>query len=295
VNDSTELVEVREPIFQRMAVIGVGLIGGSLARACRGRLASRVIGLDRDRIHLNHAMALGLVDEVGDLPAGVAGADLVVVAVPVGGIAEVVRAAAPHLAPGCIVTDVGSVKGDLVAEVEREIPPGRTYVPAHPIAGTERSGPEAASAGLFHGSLCVLTPSSQTPEEALKKVMRLWEGVGSHVVLMDPFRHDQIFALVSHLPHVVAYALIATVLNRGDGEEELLRFSGGGLRDFTRIAASHPIMWRDILIRNRGEVLDSIARFRKVLERIEEMIRTQDTARLAEEFQRAKEAREQLR
>lgn len=278
-----------------MAVIGVGLIGGSLARACRGGLAARVVGLDADPINLNRAIGLGLVDEVGDFPAGVAGADLVVVAVPVGALAEVVRAAAPHLAPGCIVTDVGSVKGDLVAEVEREIPPGRAYVPAHPIAGTERSGPEAASAGLFRGSLCVLTPTSRTPEAALTKVMRLWEGVGSRVVRMDPFRHDQIFALVSHLPHVVAYALIGTVLNGADGGEEVLRFSGGGLRDFTRIAASHPVMWRDILIRNRGEVLDSIARFRKVLERIEGMIRTQDTVRLVEEFQRAKEAREQLR
>jgi len=285
----------RELLFQRMAVIGVGLIGGSLARACRGGLAARVVGLDADPINLNRAIGLGLVDEVGDLPAGVAGADLVVVAVPVGALAEVVRAAAPHLAPGCIVTDVGSVKGDLVAEVEREIPPGRAYVPAHPIAGTERSGPEAASAGLFRGSLCVLTPTSRTPEAALTKVMRLWEGVGSRVVRMDPFRHDQIFALVSHLPHVVAYALIGTVLNGADGGEEVLRFSGGGLRDFTRIAASHPVMWRDILIRNREEVLDSIARFRKVLERIEGMIRTQDTVRLVEEFQRAKEAREQLR
>jgi len=285
----------REVLFQRMAVIGVGLIGGSLARACRGGLAARVVGLDADPINLNRAIGLGLVDEVGDLPAGVAGADLVVVAVPVGALPEVVRAAAPHLAPGCIVTDVGSVKGDLVAEVEREIPPGRAYVPAHPIAGTERSGPEAASAGLFRGSLCVLTPTSRTPEAALTKVMRLWEGVGSRVVRMDPFRHDQIFALVSHLPHVVAYALIGTVLNGADGGEEVLRFSGGGLRDFTRIAASHPVMWRDMLIRNRGEVLDSIARFRKVLERIEGMIRTQDTVRLAEEFQRAKEAREQLR
>jgi prephenate dehydrogenase len=284
-----------ELLFQRMAVIGVGLIGGSLARACRGRLAARVVGLDTDRVHLNQASALGLVDEVGDLPTGVAGADLVVVAVPVGAIPETVRAAAPHLAPGCIVTDVGSVKGELVTEVEREIPPGRAYVPGHPIAGTERSGPEAASARLFQGSLCVLTPASHTPEEALKKVMRLWEGVGSHVVLMDPFRHDQIFALVSHLPHVVAYALMGTVLNRGDGEEELLQFSGGGLRDFTRVAASHPIMWRDILIRNRGEVLASIDRFRQVLERITELIRTQDTTRLVEEFERAKEAREQLR
>ncbi|HET7854621.1 MAG TPA: prephenate dehydrogenase/arogenate dehydrogenase family protein [Candidatus Methylomirabilis sp.] len=285
----------REPLFQRMAVIGVGLIGGSLARACRGGLARRVVGLDADPINLNRAIGLGLVDEVGNLPAGVAGADLVVVAVPVGALAEVVRAAAPHLAPGCIVTDVGSVKGDLVTEVEREIPPGRTYVPAHPIAGTERSGPEAASAGLFRGSLCVLTPTSRTPEAALTKVMRLWEGVGSRVVRMDPFRHDQVFALVSHLPHVVAYALIGTVLNGADGGEEVLRFSGGGLRDFTRIAASHPVMWRDILIRNRGEVLDSIARFRKVLERIEGMIRTQDAVRLVEEFERAKEAREQLR
>ncbi|MCI0484269.1 MAG: prephenate dehydrogenase/arogenate dehydrogenase family protein [candidate division NC10 bacterium] len=294
-NDSTKRVEVREPLFQRMTVIGVGLIGGSLARACRGGLARRVVGLDADPINLNRAIGLGLVDEVGDLPVGVAGADLVVVAVPVGALAEVVRAAAPHLAPGCIVTDVGSVKGDLVAEVEREMPPGRAYVPAHPIAGTERSGPEAASAELFRGSLCVLTPTSRTPEAALTKVMRLWEGVGSRVVRMDPFRHDQIFALVSHLPHVVAYALIGTVLNGADDGEEVLRFSGGGLRDFTRIAASHPVMWRDILIRNRGEVLDSIARFRKVLERIEEMIRTQDTVRLVEEFQRAKEAREQLR
>src|SRR3972149_4472641 len=197
-----------------MGVWGRPPRGGTRRGPWRGRPPSRVIGLDRDRIHLNHAMALGLVDEAGDLPTGVAGADLVVVAVPVGAMAEVVRAAAPHLALGCIVTDVGSVKGDLVDEVEREIHPGRAYVPAHPVAGTERSGPEAAAAGLFHESLCVLTPSSRTPEEALKKVMRLWEGVGSHVVLMDPFRHDQIFALVSHLPHVVAYALLGTVLNR---------------------------------------------------------------------------------
>jgi prephenate dehydrogenase len=284
-----------ELLFQRMAVIGVGLIGGSLARACRGGLARRVVGLDADPVNLNRAIGLGLVDEVGELPAGVAGADLVVVAVPVGAVVEVVRAAAPHLAPGCIVTDVGSVKGDLVAEVEREIPAGRAYVPAHPIAGTERSGPEAASADLFRGSVCVLTPTSRTPEAPLTKVMRLWEGVGARVVRMDPFRHDQIFALVSHLPHVVAYALIGTVLNGTDGGDEVLRFSGGGLRDFTRIAASHPVMWRDILIRNREEVLDSIARFRKVLERIEAMIRTQDTVRLVEEFQRAKEARKQLR
>jgi prephenate dehydrogenase len=285
----------RELLFQRMAVIGVGLIGGSLARACRDRMAGHVVGLDADPAHLAQAVGLGLVDQVGDLPGGVAGADLVVVAVPVGAVAEVVRTIAPHLATGCIVTDVGSVKGNLVAEVEAEIPPGRAYVPAHPIAGTERSGPEAASGGLFQGSLCVLTPTSRTPPEALAKVTRLWEGVGCTVVLMDPFRHDQIFALVSHLPHVVAYALMGVMPNRADGGEEFLRFSAGGLRDFTRIAASHPVMWRDILIRNRGEVLESIARFRKVLERIEEMIRTQDAARLTQEFQRAKEVRERLR
>lgn len=276
-------------------MIGVGLMGGSLAQACRGGVARRVVGLDTDRTHLKQAVSLGLVDEVGELPAGVEGADLVVVAVPVGGVPEVVRAVASSLAASCIVTDVGSVKGDLVAEVEREIPPGRAYVAGHPIAGTERSGPSAAVRTLFQGSLCVLTPTSRTPEDALKQIVRLWEGVGSHVVLMDPFRHDQVFALVSHLPHVVAYALIGTILDVADGGEELLSFSAGGLRDFTRIAASHPMMWRDILIRNRGEVLGSIARFRKVLEQIEEMIRTEDTARLIQEFQRAKEVREELR
>jgi prephenate dehydrogenase len=282
------------PLFERMAVIGVGLIGGSLAQACRGGIARRVVGLDADRTHLQQAVALGLVDEVGDLPEGVKGADLVVVAVPVAAAADVVRAVAPYLATSCIAMDVGSVKGNLVAELEAEIPPGRTYVPAHPIAGTERSGPEAAEGALFRGSLCVLTPTARTPENAIKKIIRLWERIGSHVVLMDAYRHDHVFALVSHLPHVVAYALIGTILNLSDGGDELLNFSAGGLRDYTRIAASHPIMWRDILIRNRHEVLESIAKFRKVLEQIEDMIRSEDGARLVQELQRAKEVREQL-
>lgn len=283
------------PLFERMAVIGVGLIGGSLAQACRGGIAHRVIGLDADRAHLNQALALGLVDQVSDLPAGVEGADLVVVAVPIGAVAEVIHSLVPYLGPGCIVTDVGSVKGGIITQVEAEIPHGRSYVPCHPIAGNECSGPEAASSGLFHGSLCVLTPTSRTPEEALKRVIRLWERVGSQVVLMDPSRHDEIFALVSHLPHVVAYALIGTIANLAEGGEDLFRFSAGGLRDFTRIAASHPVMWRDILIGNRGEVLNSITRFRQALDRIEGMIRGQDASRLMQEFERAKEVRKHLR
>lgn len=282
-------------LFQRITVIGVGLIGGSLARACRDGIAGRVIGLDADQTHLQQAVALGLVDQVADLPAGVEGADLVVVAVPVGAIAGVVRKIAPYLTAGSIVTDVGSVKGDLVAEVEAEIPPGRIYVAGHPVAGTERSGPTAATPALFQGSLCVLTPTSRTPEEAVRKVTRLWERLGSRVLLLDPYRHDQIFALVSHLPHVVAYALMNALTCDAEGGDELLRFSAGGLHDFTRIAASDPVMWRDILIRNRRDVLESIARFRKVLQRFEEMIRAQDGVRLTEEFQRAKEVREQLR
>lgn len=283
-----------EPIFERMAVIGVGMIGGSLAQACRGGIVRRVVGLDTDQTHRKQAVDLRLVHAVGDLPEGVEGADLVVVAVPVGVATEVVRAVAPYLADGCIVTDVGSVKGDLVGQMEAAIPPGRAFVPGHPIAGTERAGPGAASSSLFHGSLCVLTPSSRTPEDALKKIIYLWEKVGSRVVLMDPFRHDYIFALVSHLPHVVAYALIGTILKHQDEGEELLRFSAGGLRDFTRIAASHPIMWRDILIQNRDQVLKSIAGFREALGQIEEMIQTEDGARLMEELRRAKEMREQL-
>jgi prephenate dehydrogenase len=288
--------DVRQgPLFERMAVIGVGLIGGSLAQACRGGIARRVVGLDTDEAHRKQAVALGLVDDLGELPGGVEGADLVVVSVPVGMATEVIRVVAPYLADGCIVTDVGSVKGDLVAQMEAEIPLGRAFVPGHPIAGTERAGPGAAWPALFQGNLCVLTPSSRTPEDALKKIIQLWERVGSHVVLMDPFRHDHIFALVSHLPHVVAYALIGTILNHQDGGEELLSFSAGGLRDFTRIAASHPIMWRDILILNRGQVLESIARFREALGEIEEMVQAGDGVRLIEQFRRAKEMREQLR
>ncbi|MFQ5881286.1 MAG: prephenate dehydrogenase [Candidatus Methylomirabilales bacterium] len=283
------------PLFQRMVVIGVGLVGGSLAQACRGGIASQVIGLDAEPTHLTKAISLGLVDQVSELPEGVEGADLVILAIPVGAIPKVVNSIAPYLAAGCIVSDVGSVKGDLVEDVEAAIPPDRAYVPSHPIAGTERSGPEAASPGLFQGNLCVLTPTLGTQEEALQKVIRLWEGVGSRVILMDPFRHDRIFALASHLPHVVAYALMGTIPAIQDGGEEILQFSAGGLRDFTRIAASHPIMWRDILLRNRGQVLESIARFRKALDRIEEMIKTEDGVRLVEEFQRAKEVREQLR
>lgn len=285
----------QRPLFNRIAVIGVGLIGGSLARACRDGIARRVIGLDVEQTHLQHALSLGLVDQADDLPTGVEGADLVVVAVPVGAIMGVVRAIAPHLGAECTVTDVGSVKGDLVAEVEAEIPAGRMYIGGHPIAGTERSGPEAARAGLFRDSLCVLTPTSRTAVDALGKVTRLWEEVGSRVVLMDPFLHDRIFALVSHLPHLVAYALMSTLPSLAEEGDEILRFSAGGLRDFTRIAASDPTMWRDILIRNRKEVLESITVFQKVLHRFEEMIRTQDAVRLMEEFQRAKEMREQLR
>lgn len=283
-----------EPLFNRVAVIGVGLIGGSLARACRDGIASRVIGLDADQTHLQRAVSRGLVDQAGTFPTGVQGADLVILAVPVGAILEVVCDIGPYLARDCVVTDVGSVKGDLVEKVEDEIPTGRAYVAGHPIAGTERSGPEAAKAGLFRNSLCVLTPTSRTPVEALEKVTRLWEMVGSRVVLMDPFRHDRIFALVSHLPHVVAYALIRALPSLAEEGEELLQFSAGGLRDFTRIAASNPVMWRDILLWNRKEVLEAIAGFQKVLHRFEEMIDTQDPLRLMEEFQQAKEIREQL-
>lgn len=283
-----------KPLFNKIAVIGVGMIGGSLGRACRKGIARSVIGLDVDQGHLQKAVGLGLVDQAGDLPAGVEGADLVIVAVPVGAIAGVVRGIAPYLMRDCVVTDVGSVKGDLVAEVEDEIPPGRTYVAGHPIAGTERSGPEAARPELFQNSLCVLTPTPRTSVEALEKVTHLWEMLGSRVVLMDPFRHDRVFALVSHLPHVVAYALMRALPSLAEEGEEFLRFSAGGLRDFTRIAASDPVMWRDILLWNRKEVLEAIARFQKVLQRFEEMINTQDAVRLVEEFQQAKETREQL-
>ncbi|MBI5380074.1 MAG: prephenate dehydrogenase/arogenate dehydrogenase family protein [Nitrospirae bacterium] len=282
-------------LFQKMTILGVGLVGGSLALACKTRgLVGEICGVGRGRANLEKARALGVVDAVMQDPAeGVRGADLVVLATPVGSFVSLVKAIAPALRPGVIVTDVGSVKGDLVRELEDLMPPGARFVGSHPIAGSERFGVEAASPLLFEGAQCVLTPTSRTDRQAFSRIKVLWEQVGSLIVEMDPHTHDRVFAAVSHLPHVVAYALVEAVLGRPGGED-LAAFVAGGFRDVTRIASSHPDLWRDICLRNRESLLREIEGFQTILSRFREAIAREDGEDLFRRFEAARKARERL-
>ncbi len=283
-------------MIERLAILGVGLIGGSLALACRERgLARTIVGANRSAAAREATRRLGMVDATTADPAEAArGATLVVLGAPVGALGDLLRAAGPALAPGVVVTDVGSVKGELVAALEGLTPAGCAFVGGHPIAGREHSGPEAARADLFVGARCILTPTARTDPEALRQVEALWAAVGAQVLRMDPTWHDALLAAVSHLPHVVAYALMDALLEEEATGRELLRFGGGGLRDFTRIASSDPSMWRDICVANRGALLQALRRFRGSLDRLEAAIASGDGPVLSATFARAKAGRDRL-
>lgn len=285
-----------QPLIQRMCIIGVGLIGGSLARALReAGEVGEVIGCGRNADNLRTAVRLGVVDRYDTDPThAVAGADVVVVAVPLGAIEPVLRAIVPHLAPAAVVTDVGSAKGSVVADVERiygYIPPN--FVPGHPIAGTEQSGVEASFATLFQRRRVILTPLAETAAAAHRLIQRMWELTGAEVVDMGVRHHDAVLAATSHLPHMLAYTLVDT-LARLDDRAEIFRYAAGGFRDFTRIASSDPTMWHDICVANREQLLEMIALFNADLTRLAEAIRADDRAAMLAVFQRAKRARDNL-
>ena len=285
-----------QPLIQRLCVIGVGLIGGSLARALRDAgEVGEVVGSGRNEDNLRGAVRLGVVDRYDTDPArGVVGADVVVVAVPLGAIEPVMRAIVPHLSPEAVVTDVGSAKGSVVADVERvygHVPPH--FVPGHPIAGTEKSGVEAAFATLFQRRRVILTPLAETAAVAHHLVRKMWELTGAEVIDMGVRHHDAVLAATSHLPHMLAYTLVDT-LARLDDRAEIFRYAAGGFRDFTRIASSDPRMWHDICVANREQLLEMIALFGADLERLAEAIRTDDRAAILATFERAKRARDNL-
>jgi prephenate dehydrogenase len=277
-----------------MAVIGVGLIGGSLALALRRRGRVReIVGVGRGEENLALARRRRAVDRVTTDPVeGVRDADLVVLATPVGSLPELAKTIAPALRPGAIVTDVGSVKERVIRAVEPAIPPHAHFVGGHPIAGAEDSGAAAASASLFEGSRCILTPTPGTDPAALAKVRRMWAGVGAEVIEMGAATHDRILGAVSHLPHVVAFALVNAV---SASEKDALDYAGGGFRDFTRIAASHPEMWRDIVLANREHLLAAVEATQAELARIRGLIDRQDAVRLLEAFREARETRRSLK
>lgn len=279
--------------FKRVAIIGVGLIGGSLAMVLKQKgIANYIVGIGRGIKNLEIAKRLGVVDEFTQDPrAGVKGAELVVIAIPVGSIAKVVKDITPYLKDGTIITDVGSVKGWVIKEVEEILPEKVFFVGGHPIAGTENAGVEAAFPTLFEGRRCILTPTSRTDTNALQVVKGIWEAVGSAVSLMGADEHDRILATISHLPHIVAYAMVNAVK---DSNEGTLTYSAGGFRDFTRIASSPPEMWRDICILNRKPILDAIHRFQETLEGLKRLIEDGNGRDLLTEFGKAKEVRDRI-
>ena len=282
------------PLFQRLALVGLGLIGSSLARVVRREgLVAHVAGTARSRATRDKAMALGFLDSIHDeIGACVAGANLVVVCTPVGAYAEIAETMRPHLAQGAIVSDVGSVKQAAIRDFGPQIPEGVHLVPGHPVAGTEHSGPEAGFAELFQGRWCILTPPPGTQDAAVERVAELWRRAGSQVEIMDAAHHDRVLAITSHLPHLIAYTIVSTATDLADAtQSEVIKFSAGGFRDFTRIAASDPVMWRDVFLNNREAVLEMLGRFNEDLTALQRAIRWGEGDKRQELFPRTRAIR----
>lgn len=277
-------------VIERLTVVGVGLIGGSFARSLRDAGAVKtIVGVDSSRANLEQALSLGVVDEAAaSVAEGVSEADVVFISVPVCSIPEVLREAAPVLKNGCIVTDGGSVKSEIVESCEAVMPHGRFFVGGHPIAGTEFSGAAASFATLFKNKRCILTPTTATDRGSLALITRLWQIAGADVCLMESGHHDRIFAEISHLPHMAAYALVHAVGTADVEGENVLSYTAGGFRDFTRIASSDPVMWCDIALMNREALLASIDGFSVSLGDLRRRIENGDQAGLTEFFTTAK-------
>ena len=282
------------PPFERIAIVGFGLIGSSIARAARHlNLAGSIVAIDRDAAARERIRALEVADEVEeDAAAGVRGADLVILGVPVGASGAVAEAVRGSLAPGCILSDVGSVKGSVVAQVQPHLPPGVHFVPAHPVAGTEHSGPDAGFATLFLNRWCILTPPEGTDEAAVARVQAFWTAMGSDVEIMTAQHHDPVLAITSHVPHLIAYNIVGTAADLETvTQSEVIKFSAGGFRDFTRIAASDPTMWRDIFLHNKDAVLEMLGRLNEDIALLARAIRWGEGDKLHELFTRTRAIR----
>jgi len=277
-------------LFQRMAIAGVGLIGGSLAQAVKERkVVGEVVGVGRNEERLKRACEAGIIDSfTARIDDSLGTVDLMVIATPVCLIADLVEKMIPFLKEGTVITDVGSVKKEIVEQVEGFMPDTLHFVGGHPIAGTENSGFEHSFSTLFEERTCILTPVESTNQQALRQVQELWSRVGSIVVCLNCDEHDEILAAVSHLPHMVAYGMVNCLLTIEGFEENIFSFSAGGFKDFTRIAGSDPAMWRDIALMNREKLLSMIERFQSYLEELKEAIEQKDSEKLFAEFQKSR-------
>jgi prephenate dehydrogenase len=280
--------------IKRLSIIGVGLIGGSLARALRrAGVCGEIVGCGRNHSHLQEAVDLGVIDSYETVPANaVNGADMVIVAVPLGSMATMFAAIHDALSPNAIVSDVGSAKASVVEDAQQYLGEHfRHFVPAHPIAGTEKSGVAASFAELFEKRRVIITPLSETDSTAYAKVFAMWEQTGADVVNMSVEHHDKVLAATSHLPHLLAYSLVDT-LAKMDTNTEIFSFAAGGFRDFTRIASSNPRMWRDICVANQKSILDMLAHFNDNLADLTDAVRSGDAERIENIFSKAKAARD---
>lgn len=281
-------------LFERLTLVGIGLIGSSLARvARRDGLAGEVVACARTRETLDKVLELGIVDRAESDPVRAAdGADLVMICTPLSAYAQIAEAVAPVLKPGCIVSDVGSVKRAAIDALKPHLPGHVHLVPGHPIAGTENSGPEAGFDTLFDGRWCLLTPEPGTDQDAVEKVARLWRLAGSRIDVLDADHHDHVLAITSHVPHLIAYTIVGTATDLENHlKQEVIKYSASGFRDFTRIAASDPIMWRDIFLNNRTAVLEMLGRLTEDLAGLQRAIRVGDGQTLLDLFARTREIR----
>jgi cyclohexadieny/prephenate dehydrogenase len=285
-------------LFQRMTLIGSGLIGSSVARIAkqRGDLAAEVVVTARTQKTLDRVRELGFADRIESDPArAVAGADCVMLCAPVGAFADLAAAIAPHLAPGAVLTDVGSTKQSVIRDVGPLVPAGVHFVPGHPVAGTEYSGPDSGFTTLFEGRWALLTPPPGTDTDAVERVAELWRRCGSMVEIMEPAHHDRVLGIVSHLPHLIAFTICGTADDLADEtRQEVLRFAASGFRDFTRIAASDPVMWRDIFLNNREALLEMLARFMEDAQAMSRAVRWGDAAYIEDKVERGRKIRRSL-
>jgi len=283
-----------KPLFDTLAIIGPGLIGSSIARAARAKGAARtIVATARSPKTRKRVAELGIADKVTETNAeAVEGADLVIVCVPVGICGGVAKEIGPHLKPGATVSDVGSVKGSVVRDMGAHLPKNVHFVPAHPVAGTEHSGPDAGFAELFENRWCILTPPEGTGPEPVERLAAFWRLLGANVDTMTPEHHDLVLAVTSHLPHLIAYTIVGTADELETvTRSEVLKFSAGGFRDFTRIAASDPVMWRDVFLNNKEAVLEMLGRFNEDVAALTKAIRRGDGEALTEHFSRTRAIR----
>jgi cyclohexadieny/prephenate dehydrogenase len=288
------VTKLEQPIYNRLALIGAGLIGGSIARAARAQGAVRsIVVTARSATTRKRVAELGFADQVVETnAAAVEGADLVIVCIPVGVCGEAAKEIAPHLMAGATVSDVGSVKGTVLRDMAPHLPSNVHFVPAHPVAGTEHSGPDSGFAELFVNRWCILTPPPDADPAAVERLASFWRALGANVERMPADHHDLVLAVTSHLPHLIAYTIVGTADEFAEvTRSEVLKFSAGGFRDFTRIAASDPTMWRDIFLANKDAVLEMLGRFNEDLSALTRAMRSGDGDALFEHFSRTRAIR----